>query len=265
MGLARKRSRFSVVVVLSSCVLWGQANARSDATGTPTNLTAMLTGNQVVPPVNTSADGEVDFIVYHFKHHKDDYAAYTISLYGINHLVEVDVHQAHEGQDGDRVATLWGPSAHGLNHEVNGTLATGTMTRKGLSKGPMNGKDLNEFITRSANGDMYVLVTTIEYPNGLLRSQVALANNTTSSAAAVPDPQPRPGPVPAPAPQHPAAPIAAPALDNLLIRRGQIRSRLATKGSGKKHAIMMPQLRAMERYARSLRDYKGQAVRRYSK
>ncbi len=84
--------------------------------GTPTNLTAMLTGDQVVPPVNTSAYGRVDFTVHHFQHHKDDSATYTISLYGVNHLVEVDMHQAHEGQNGDRVAILWGPSPHGLNN-----------------------------------------------------------------------------------------------------------------------------------------------------
>ena len=63
----------------------------------------------------------------------------------------------------------------------------------------MNKRDLNEFITRSANGDMYVLVTTIEYPNGLLRGQVVLVNNTASSAAAIPGPQPVPAPVPQPA------------------------------------------------------------------
>lgn len=72
----------------------------------------------------------------------------------------------------------------------------------------MNGKDLNEFITRSANGDMYVLVTTIEYPNGLLRGQVVPVNNAASSAAAVPVPQPGPAHVPQPA----AAPMAAPAV-----------------------------------------------------
>ncbi|CAL8462133.1 g1664 [Coccomyxa elongata] len=208
MGIARKRNRFSVLVVvlLSSCVLWGQANARSDPTGTPTNLTAMLTGAQVVPPVNTSAYGRVDFTVHHFKHHKDDSATYTISLYEVNHLVEIDMHQAHERQNGDRVAILWGPSPHGLKNEVNGTLTTGTLKRDAFSKGPMNKKDLNEFIKRSANGDMYVLVTTIEYPNGLLRGQVALADNTASSAAAVPGPQPGPGKTPAPEPQPAAAP-----------------------------------------------------------
>lgn len=84
--------------------------------GTPTNLTAMLTGDQVVPPVNTSANGSVEFTVHHYKHHKDDSATYTISLYGVNHLEIVDMHQAHEGHVGDRVATLWGPSPHGLDN-----------------------------------------------------------------------------------------------------------------------------------------------------
>lgn len=89
---------------------------------------------------------------------------------------------------------------------MNGTLATGTLKRDAFSKGPMNKMDLNEFIERSANGDMYVLVTTIEYPNGLLRGQVVPVNSAPSPSAAAPGPQPGPGPVSAPEPR----PIAAP-------------------------------------------------------
>ncbi len=45
-------------------------------------------------------------------------------------------------------------------------------------QGPMSRKDLNEFAQRSSDGDMYVLVTTVENPDGLLRGQVEPANMT---------------------------------------------------------------------------------------
>lgn len=41
-----------------------------------------------------------------------------------------------------------------------------------MSKGPMSKKDMHELEVRSINGDIYVLVTTVEQPAGLLRGQV---------------------------------------------------------------------------------------------
>lgn len=78
------------------------------------NYTAILTGDKMVPPLNTSAHGEVAFSIHHHIHSKDDTAAYTITLFQVNHLIEVDLRQAHEGQPGDKIATLWGPSPNGL-------------------------------------------------------------------------------------------------------------------------------------------------------
>lgn len=83
--------------------------------GTPTNYTANLTSEALVIPVNTSAHGDVYFSIIHHLHRKDDFAVYTITLYDVNHLTEVDLRQAHAGQDGDKIATLWGPSPGGLN------------------------------------------------------------------------------------------------------------------------------------------------------
>lgn len=79
---------------------------------------ANLRGDQVVPPVNTTAHGEAEFAVHHHKKKKDDkkdYVTYNITLFQVNHLKEVDLRQAQQGQPGDKIAILWGPADNGLN------------------------------------------------------------------------------------------------------------------------------------------------------
>jgi len=76
---------------------------------------AILTGDQVVPPVNTTAHGEADFAIHHHKKKKDDYATYNITLFEVDHLKEVDLRQAQDGKEGDLVIALWGPADNGLS------------------------------------------------------------------------------------------------------------------------------------------------------
>lgn len=76
---------------------------------------AILTGDQVVPPVNTTAHGEADFTIHHHKKKKDNYATYNITLFEVDHLKEVDLRQAQYGKEGDLVIALWGPADNGLS------------------------------------------------------------------------------------------------------------------------------------------------------
>ena len=80
-----------------------------------TTYAAILTGDQMVPPVNTTAHGEVDFAVHQHKKSKDDFVSYNITLFQVSHLKEIDLRQAQQGQPGDKIAILWGPSDTGLN------------------------------------------------------------------------------------------------------------------------------------------------------
>ncbi len=82
----------------------------------PATYVAILTGDQMVPPVNTTAHGEADFMVHHKEHKKDktDTVSYNITLFDVNHLVEVDMRQAPPGAPGDKIASLFGPEANGV-------------------------------------------------------------------------------------------------------------------------------------------------------
>lgn len=71
----------------------------------------------MVPPVNTTAHGEADFMVHHKKHKKEktDTVTYNITLFDVDHLVEVDMRQAPPGAPGDKIATLYGPEMNGMS------------------------------------------------------------------------------------------------------------------------------------------------------
>ena len=64
--------------------------------------------------------------------------------------------------------------------EVNGQLKQGNLTKSSFDKGPMSKKDPNELMQRFNDNDVYVLVTTTDHPEGLLRGQVHRKNDTSS-------------------------------------------------------------------------------------
>ncbi|EIE24296.1 hypothetical protein COCSUDRAFT_41546 [Coccomyxa subellipsoidea C-169] len=159
----------------------GQASAKSKSKEkAATTYAAILTGDQMVPPVNTTAHGEVDLAVHQHEKSKDDFVSYNITLFQVSHLKEIDLRQAQQGQPGDKIAILWGPSDTGLNQEVNGQLKQGNLTKSSFEKGPMSKKDPNELMQRFNDNDVYVLVTTTDHPEGLLRGQVHRKNDTSS-------------------------------------------------------------------------------------
>lgn len=59
-------------------------------------------------------------------------------------------------------------------------LKVGNLTKSDFDKGPMNKEDMDQLMQRFNDNDVYVLVTTTDHPDGLLRGQVHKANETTS-------------------------------------------------------------------------------------
>lgn len=61
-----------------------------------------------------------------------------------------------------------------LVQEVNGVLVAGSIDPAQL-KGPLRGKSVKDMKDRADDGDLYVLVVTMQNPNGGLRGQVGPA------------------------------------------------------------------------------------------
>jgi len=62
---------------------------------------------------------------------------------------------------------------------VNGVLKVGNLTKSDFpARSPMHKQDVSQLQQRFDDNDMYVLVTTVDHPNGLLRGQVKRKNDT---------------------------------------------------------------------------------------
>ncbi|CAL8462135.1 g1666 [Coccomyxa elongata] len=129
----------------------------------------MLLGSEVIPPVNTRASGTADFI---FTEHDRSWTCdYTISIFNLSNINTVEAHQAPRASNGDLVYYLYGPIDTPSSDEVNGVLVVGSIDPSQL-KGPLRGKGVKDMKDRADDGDLYVLVVTMQNPNGELRGQV---------------------------------------------------------------------------------------------
>ena len=126
---------------------------------------AMLTGSEVVPPVETKASGEATFTLS--KDGKE--LAYTLTAKDIENATAAHIHAGKKGESGGPLAGLFaGPKKEGM---FSGELAKGTITDKDL-KGPLAGKKVKDLVTIIKEGGAYVNIHTEKNPNGEVRGQI---------------------------------------------------------------------------------------------
>ena len=135
---------------------------------------AKLDGNNEVPPVNTTAEGVINFKT------KNDMLTWKMNVTGTNDLTGINIHKGKAGEDGEIVVDLMKVSKH--SDTPKGMTMRGNVTESSL-KGSMAGKTIADLKTAIANGDTYVNLKTQDHPDGLMRGQIKLkGDNTTSSA-----------------------------------------------------------------------------------
>jgi len=129
---------------------------------------ATLSGDQVVPPVNTKATGHATF-----KHPDPTTMNYKVSFTGISHPIAIGVHIGKMGTNGDLIVDLM---KQAQNQSTNGSMiVTGGFTAQDLV-GPMKGKTILELVDSMKSGDTYLIVDTEEHPTGEIRGQLELAH-----------------------------------------------------------------------------------------
>lgn len=138
---------------------------------------AKLDGKNEVPPVNSTADGVINFKT------KSGMMTWKMNVTGINDATAANIHQGKVGEKGDVVVDLMKVSKH--KDTAKGMLMRGNVTDSSLT-GAMAGKTLADLQTAMANGDTYVNLATSSHPDGELRGQIKLkgGDNVTSSANA---------------------------------------------------------------------------------
>ena len=137
---------------------------------------AKLDGNNEVPPVNSTAEGVINFKT------KNDMLTWKMNLTGTNDATGVNIHKGKAGENGEVIVDLMKVSKR--SDTPKGMTMRGNVTDASLT-GSMAGQTIADLKTAMANGDMYVNLKTQDHPDGLLRGQIKLkGDNATSSGNA---------------------------------------------------------------------------------
>lgn len=124
-----------------------------------------LTGTEEVPAVVTGAQGQATF-----KLSADgESLEYKLNVANIEDVVQAHIHLGAPGSNGGVVVFLFGPEPAGI--DVNGTLATGTITADDLINA-LAGQPLSSLIDAIESGGAYVNVHTLAHPSGEIRGQL---------------------------------------------------------------------------------------------
>ena len=130
---------------------------------------AKLTGQQEVPPVQTTASGMAWFKPM------QDKVWFKLNVTDMQGVTQAHIHTGKQGENGPILVTLYKSDTP---QSINGKLAYGNITAN-LLEGPMKGKQISDLATAMSNGSTYVNVHTEKHPNGEIRGQIMMANSTS--------------------------------------------------------------------------------------
>jgi len=128
-------------------------------------FTATMSGNNEVPPVDTTATGETVFR----SSANDTTIKYKVNVTGFSDATGAHIHMAKSGANGDVVVDLLKDSKK--NPTKLGMAIRGNITDSDLT-GPMQGKTVSDLISAINSGDTYVNVHTPTNPDGEIRGQI---------------------------------------------------------------------------------------------
>jgi len=132
-------------------------------------FSAQLSGDQQVPPIQTSASG-----MAWFKPMQDN-VWFKVNVTNIQGVTMAHIHSGKQGVNGPPVVPLY--KSDTPSQQMSGILAKGNITADTF-QGPMAGKQLSDLITAMQNGETYVNIHTQQNPDGEIRGQIMLSNSS---------------------------------------------------------------------------------------
>jgi len=161
---SKKSYTIVILAALFSTILLGTISAIS-TTVFAAKFTATMSGNNEVPPVDTTATGETVFR----SSANDTTIKYKVNVTGFSDATGAHIHMAKSGANGDVVVDLLKDSKK--NPTKLGMAIRGNITDSDLT-GPMQGKTVSDLISAINSGDTYVNVHTPTNPDGEIRGQI---------------------------------------------------------------------------------------------
>jgi CHRD domain-containing protein len=128
-------------------------------------FTALMSGDQEVPPVDTTATGKTTFRTSN----NDTSMKYKVNITGFSNASAAHIHLGKAGANGDVIVDLL--TGMKKNPTKVGMAIRGNITDSSLT-GPMQGKTITDLITAINSGDTYVNVHTQSHPDGEIRGQI---------------------------------------------------------------------------------------------
>ena len=162
----------SAIVILAIAAVFSLASTTimtnmPKAFSTTEVLSATLSGDKEVPPVDTNATGSAGFSQSHLGN-----MSYGIQLSDIEKVTAAHIHQGKEGANGPVIVTLFKADNDTGTGPVKGQLV-GAFITNDMLEGPLAGKSLEgDLIKAIQNGEAYVNVHTTDHPDGAIRGQI---------------------------------------------------------------------------------------------
>jgi hypothetical protein len=128
-------------------------------------FSAMLSGGEEVPPVDTAATGVASFTL-----EGEQSIKYDVNVTGMDMVTAAHIHNAPKGENGEVVVTLF--KADSPTGQISGSLANGTITASNL-EGLMQGTPFRDLVKALERGETYANVHTEKNPNGEIRGQIS--------------------------------------------------------------------------------------------
>jgi CHRD domain len=134
-------------------------------------FTAQLSGDQQVPPIQTSASGSA-----WFKPMQDN-VGFEVNVTDIQGVTMAHIHSGKQGENGPPIVPLY--KSDTPTGQMSGVLAQGNATADTF-QGPMAGKSISDLVTVMQNGETYVNIHTQQNPDGEIRGQIMASNSATT-------------------------------------------------------------------------------------
>ena len=172
--MAKNVYLYSVIIsaVLFSLILFGI----TDTYAQNEKFRAKLDGNNEVPPVDTPAEGVINFKT------KDDIMTWKMNVTGITDATALGIYQGVTTENGEAIVDLMKSSKHSDN--PIGMTMRGNFTDSNL-QGSMEGKTLEDLKTAMGSGNTYVNVGTTDHPDGMIRGQIKIKGTDDTATASL--------------------------------------------------------------------------------